>query len=510
MNIFFQIACIVIFSSSLFGEIIPGDLSYLINKQQLPANNLAVYIKETKSNETVASLNIDKAMSPASVIKVYSAYAALLELGFDYRWPTQFSYTGKLSNGVITGDLVVKGYGDPTLETKDLAGIVSALKRQGVRKINGNIIIDRSYFTVSDKDSSGFDENIYSPYNAMPDAMMFNQHTSQFCITPVNGTYQLQKSIPGESYRVVNNLRTVSGSCVGAQSWPHISVDHSTDTPSLILSGNLSRNCAKKTICQIVTKPYKELYFALKQEIKKSGIVYNGSMRVGVTPAGAKNIYTHYSPTLENVISTTLKKSNNVFARHLLLTLGAKIYGAPGTLDKGNRAVMQILNRYTLLDTPKTNIDNGSGLSRVSRITARSMARVLDHAQKSYGTRWMKTLSIAGVDGTIKRRFQNSIVKNRAWMKTGTLDDAKNIVGYVKSNSDKLYTVVILVNNPQAAWKGKSLEDDIIKWLVAYQGGGRTGAVEPLPNALQDQENLWDQIKVDNPENAENAELAPS
>ncbi|MEA3418373.1 MAG: D-alanyl-D-alanine carboxypeptidase/D-alanyl-D-alanine-endopeptidase [Campylobacterota bacterium] len=491
-----RIWLLVILSSFLFGEVLPGFISNKINQYKFKKSELAIYIKETGKNRTIASLNIDKEMTPASVVKVYGAYAVLLELGYDYRWPTKFYYTGQLKDGIVTGDLVVKGYGDPELNTRDIPSIVSALKSKGIRKIKGNIIIDRSYFTVPKQDSSHFDKNIYSAYNAMPDAMMFNQHTSRFSIVPKNGRHQVQKSIPGESYRVSNTIKSVPGSCKGSRSWPSIKVDHSAETPTLMVSGKLSKHCKKRTHIYIVTKPYKEFYAALIQEMKRSGIAFSGQMKVRKVPAGAKKVYTHYSPSLEKIISTTSKKSNNLFARHLLLTLGAKIYGEPANLDKGRRAVVQILNRYRLLDTPKCHIDNGCGLSRVSKITARSMANVLDHAYKNYGTRWMKTLSIAGQDGTIKRRFRSTIVKNRAWMKTGTLKNVKNISGYVKSQSGKLYTVVIMVNSKRAKYLGAKLQNDVMKWLVKYRGSGVSGELDPLPEILKAKDDLWSDIDV--------------
>lgn len=485
MSIFFRAGLILIFTTIFFpalslAEVLPSAIKAKINKHKFNRNDIAIYIKETGKNRVVASLNIDQAMLPASVIKVYSAYAVLLELGYDYRWPTKFYYTGKLKKGILHGNLVVKGFGDPTLRTADLPGIVAALKAKGIKKIKGNIVIDRSYFTVPRRDSSHFDKNIYSAYNAMPDALMFNQHLSKFTIGPTRGRHQIKKYIPGESYQVVNKIQTVSGSCKGSRSWPNIRVNHTTETPTLVVSGKLSKHCKKRTYTYIITKSYKEFYAAFKRELKRKGISYKGRMRVGKLPAGAKSLYTHYSAPLEKIISVTSKKSNNLFARHLLLTLGAKIYGQPANLDKGRRAVVQILNRYRLLDTPNCHIDNGCGLSRTSKITARSMSRVLDHAYKGYGKRWMKTLSIAGTDGTIRRRFQNTSVKNRAWMKTGTLNNAKNIVGYVKSRSGKLYTVVILTNGKRARWHGANLENDIIKWLVSYSGSGVSGGIDPL------------------------------
>jgi len=475
----------------LAGEILPADISYLIQKNGFSKNELGIYIKETKSNNVVTALNIDKQMLPASVIKIYSAYAILLELGYDYRWNTNFYYTGGFNKGAV-GDLVVQALGDPTLNNSDIPQIVKALKKKGIRRIKRNIVIDRSYFTVPRRDSSHFDKNIYSAYNAMPDALMFNEHTSKFTIRPRKGRYVVNKQIPGNSYKVSNNIKVVNGSCRGSRANPTISVDHSTATPTLRLSGKLSSRCKKRYYTYVITKPYKEFYAALVNELRRQGISYKGKMKLYTVPKGSKKVYTHYSDTLEKIISKTSKKSNNVFARHLLLTLGAKIYGAPSNLNKGRRAVEHILNRYRLLNSSKTCIDNGCGLSRESRITARNMSRVLDHSYKSYGSRWMRTLAIAGIDGTIKRRFRSTIVKNRAWMKTGTLAKVKNISGYLKSNSGKLYTVVILVNSKRAKWSGAKLQNEIMKWLVSYNGSGTTSDINILQEERQPKRFLWD------------------
>ncbi|SFV57957.1 D-alanyl-D-alanine carboxypeptidase [hydrothermal vent metagenome] len=489
----YRVLALVLFLSVLSSAtILPSDIQYMINRHKFKSNEVSIYIKEAGKNSVVASYNIDREMMPASVIKVYSTYASLLELGYGYSWQTKFYYSGRVKRGVLSGDIAIKASGDPTLNSSDIPRIVSAFKSKGIRVIKGDIIIDRSYFKPTKRDSSHFDKNVYSAYNAMPDAMMFNQHMSKFTIYSKGGKHYVDKAIPGNSYRVQNSIKSVSGSCRGKNSWPSIRVDHSTSIPTLVVSGRLSKSCGKRTHRYIITKPYREFYYSLVNEFKRQGIKYNGKMRLARVPTGAKKFYTNYSDSLEKIISITAKKSNNLFARHLLLTLGAKIYGTPSSLEKGRRAVRHILNRYHLLDSNRCHIDNGCGLSRSSRITARSMSKVLDHAYKRYGKRWMRTLSIAGVDGTIKRRFRGSIVQNRAWMKTGTLNNAKNIVGYVQSRSGKLYTVVILTNGKRARWHGAALENEIIKWLIAYNGSGSRVSIDPITQKIdENSRKLW-------------------
>ena len=458
-----SIVLFFVFSLWLFA--LPQAINEKIRQSGIAKRDISIYIKEAGAGgKVVASLNAGKTRTPASVIKVLSTYAAVLKLGFNYRWQTKFYTTGRLKNGILHGDLLVKGFGDPTLNAKDLVKIVSYIKAEGIRKVQGNIVIDRTYFKVGNRDSSGFDENPYSAYNAMPDAMMFNERISTVCVEPKRNS--VYKKHADGSYKVVNNLKRVNKPCRGRYSWPGVKIDKSTVTPTVILKGKISKRCGKRNICKVLTKPYKSFYYALKDKMREEGIIVTGHMKLRKIPQNAVNLFTYYSDSLEKIISKTAKKSNNLYARHIMLLLGAKTYGAPATLDKGRRAVIRILSSKGALGTGVLRIDNGCGLSRVAKLNAKLLGTMLDNAYDRYGQRWMNTLSIAGVDGTIKRRFRGTVVRNRAWMKTGTLRRVKNIAGYVKNRAGKRYTVVILVNSTRAKYHGAKLQNEIIKWLV--------------------------------------------
>ena len=458
-----SIVLFFVFSLWLFA--LPQTINEQIRQSGISKKDISIYIKEAGAGgKVVASLNAERTRTPASVIKVLTTYAAVLKLGFNYRWQTKFYTTGSVKNGVLHGDLLIKGFGDPTLKAKDLDKIVSYIRAEGIRKVKGNIVIDRSYFKVGNKDSSGFDENPYSAYNAMPDAMMFNERVSTVCVTPKKQS--VTKKYADHSYQVINNLQYVNKSCRGKYSWPRVKIDKSTSTPKVILNGKISKRCGKQNICKVLTKPYKSFYYALKEKMKEEGIPVSGHMKLKKIPQNATEIFSYYSDTLEKIISKTAKKSNNLYARHLLLLLGAKTYGAPATLQKGRDAIVKILSSKGALGTGVLRLDNGSGLSRVAKMNAKLLATMYDNAYDRYGQRWMNTLSIAGVDGTIKRRFRGTVVRNRAWMKTGTLRRVKNIGGYVKNRAGKRYTVVILVNSTKSKYRGAKLQNEIIKWLV--------------------------------------------
>ncbi len=450
---------------------LPQSIQTLIEHSTIASKDVSIYIKEVGRNgRTIISHNADVARTPASVIKVLSTYASLLKLGFNYRFPTKFYVAGTVRNGTLYGDLIVKGFGDPTLNTKNLKEIVRNIDARGIQKITGHIVIDRSYFRVGTKNSSKFDEYPFSPYNAMPDAMMFNERVSTICVTPIENNI-VKKGADG-SYRVINKLQRVNKPCKGRYSWPGIHIEQTKAMPTVLLQGKISQHCGTRNICKVLTKPYLSFYYALKDALKKEGIIVSGNMRLRKVPQNARLLFTHYSRPLEMIVSKTAKKSNNLYARHLLLTLGAKMYGAPATVDKGRRAVEAILRRHGALGIDTLYIDNGCGLSRSAKISAKMLTNMLDNAYERYGQRWMNTLSIAGVDGTIKRRFKGSIVAHRAWMKTGTLKRVKNITGYVKSKQGRLYIVTILTHTNRGHWRAAQLQNDIIKWLVNYKSKG--------------------------------------
>jgi D-alanyl-D-alanine carboxypeptidase/D-alanyl-D-alanine-endopeptidase (penicillin-binding protein 4) len=450
---------------------LPQGIEKAIKHSGIPKADISIVISEAGTGgKTLATLAAEKIRQPASVMKVLTLYAALLELGYDHRWKTAFYYTGRINRGVLEGDLIIKGYGDPTLSAEDIPEIVSVLKQKGIRKITGHIVIDRSYFHVGTANSSHFDEYVYSPYNAMPDAMMFNERVSTVCIDPK--AHVLFKKGADASYEVIDQTLKVNKACRGRYAWPTVKIIPDTARPKVLLKGKLSQRCGERRICKVLTKPYLSFYYALKEGMKKAGIQAPGSMRLAKLPGDAKALYVHYSRPLEEILAKTAKESNNLYARHLLLYLGAKRYGAPATLTKGRAAVREILREHGTLGSRTPKIDNGSGLSRSARLDAKTLARVLDHAYTHEGRRWMQLLSIAGVDGTIKKRFRGTVVKNRAWMKTGTLRRVKNIAGYVENTGGRVYTVVILVNTTKGRWKAAKLQDDIITWLVRRKGPG--------------------------------------
>ena len=444
-------------------DFIPSELQALIDKSGMPSKKISIYIKETKSNKLIASLNAAKLRNPASVIKLATTYASVLQLGYDYRWVTDIGYSGSISQGVLHGNLIIKGGGDPDLKDEDVLEIAHYIRDKGIRKIEGNIILDRSIFDTSGGSSARFDENPYSPYNALPDAIMFNQNLSRFVITPQGSQIVASKSFDDRSYKIKNSLRSVNTACRYRYSWPRVDVDQGNYPAIVTLSGDYSLKCPQRELDYIVTRSYYAFYFALVEALSDLSVSVEGKLKLA-SAKDYKKLFSHKSKTLEEIISETNKESNNLFARQIFLTLGYVRYGEHSNLNNSREALRNILYEKGVTNLSKIKIDNGCGLSRSVKANTLFFASILDSAYKNFGDRWLANLSIAGVDGTVKKRFDSALYR-RAWMKTGSLRNVKNIAGYVASKNRKLYTVVVLCEGVNAKNRGKKLQDEIIHWL---------------------------------------------
>lgn len=428
----------------------------------IPKANISISIKETKAGgKRLASLNSNQYRTPASIAKVATTYVALLSLGDAYRWQTKIYTNGDIYNGVLDGDLVIKGFGDPTLNTKSIDKIIGYIQTKGIERITGNIVLDKSYFETTNECSAMFDENPTSAYNSMPSAIMFNDNTTTIKI--VNGSEVVQ-NIEDDSYDIINEVVLTDESCKRPYSWPSVNVQYG-ERSKVKLSGKLSKNCPPIPIKCIITQPYNSFYGSLKSKLKESGISYNGTMKLKKVPNNSKELTTIYSEPIFEIIGHTNKKSDNMYARQIFLSLGAKEYGSKSTVKKSREALRAILERDGVRHSNSFKLDNGSGLSRTAKVTTQSYEAMLDNAYIRYGQKWLNSLSIAGVDGTIKSRFPSSLSR-RVWMKTGTVKHVKNIVGYVRANDGRLYTVVIIINDSKSATKGAALENTIISWVA--------------------------------------------
>jgi len=234
---------------------------------------------------------------------------------------------------------------------------------------------------------------------------------------------------------------------------------------TLSIRGEAAGACGEFSRYRLALDQYQHAAAVLRYLWQSLGGVMTGEVRAGTVPVDAVRLVEHESPALGEVIRSVNKLSNNLMARMLLLSLGATRTDVPVTVQAGREAVHTVLAEQGLT-MPELVLDNGSGLSRVGRISARSLARLLAFAwQSPQMPEYVSSLAIAGVDGTLERRLRAGPAQGRAHLKTGSLRDARALAGYVQGASGKRYIVVSLVNHDQAQ-AAQAFEDALVLWLA--------------------------------------------
>jgi D-alanyl-D-alanine carboxypeptidase/D-alanyl-D-alanine-endopeptidase (penicillin-binding protein 4) len=263
-----------------------------------------------------------------------------------------------------------------------------------------------------------------------------------------------------------NNIKYVDGKCRGRHRQIRMDISPDPLAPSVSFHGRYPGSCGESTLHRVVLAPAPLVFAVFTTQWSEMGGTLTGQLRTRATPKAARHLYTARSRPLAELLRGVNKYSNNVMARHLFLTLGAERFGPPGTVEKGRAALGEWLQDQRL-DLPELFVDNGSGLSRQTRISAHSLVRLLVRAYQSpFLAEFAASLPISGVDGTLRRRFQGEPLARHLRMKTGTIDDVRAIAGYLSTRSGRTYAVAMLHNHPGIhQGSGTQVQDALLRWL---------------------------------------------
>lgn len=443
---------------------LPDAVATALRRAKIPATGFSAYVQEVDSGRPLLSFNADAARNPASVIKLVTTYLGLSSLGPAYVWQTRALAAAPPHGGVLDGDLYLKGGGDPYLVLERFWLLVREIRQSGVREIRGDLVIDNTYFDVGDIKPGDFDGRPFNPYNLIPDALLVNFQTVNFSFRPDAGSGRVEilaDPLPA-NLRIRNQVQLVEGRCTADRSRINFSLAQTGSDDEAMFTGRLSRQCGEYQVQRSLTQGPSYTYGLFRALWEESGGILRGGYRVAPAPAGLRTLVVHDSVPLREVVAGINKFSNNVMARHLLLTLGAERFGAPGTVDKGRNAVTELLARQGL-DMPELQIGNGAGLARETRISARSLVRLLLAAEAGpVAAEFQSSLALAGVDGTARRRFRDKEFAGRMHLKTGTLNGVQAIAGYVHAGSGRKYAVAILQNHH--GW-GYEAQIALLRWV---------------------------------------------
>jgi D-alanyl-D-alanine carboxypeptidase/D-alanyl-D-alanine-endopeptidase (penicillin-binding protein 4) len=440
---------------------LPLEVEAALERAQVPPEALVVMVQEVGSRRPRLAWQADQPVNPASLMKLFTTYAALELLGPAWAWTTPVWLQGSVKDGVLDGNLVIKGNGDPKLVLERMWLLMRRVQQLGVTDIRGDIVLDRSAFAAPDQNPGDFDGEPLRPYNVGADALLLSYKSVVFSFTPdpARGVAWVGVDPSLSGMRVEQQtLPLVEGGC---NDWRGGLKADVADPLRIQFNGAFPSSCGEKqwALAHGDARAYNER--ALTGLWREMGGKLAGTVRDGAAPATVPS-FELASPSLAEVVRDINKFSNNVMAQQLFLTLGLTQRGA-GTPAAAREVLKQWMAQRLGPTAGSTVIDNGSGLSRDSRASAQVIARLLQAAWASpVMPELLSSLPLNGVDGTM-RRSRSAV--GRAHLKTGSLRDVAGVAGYVLANSGRRQVLVAIINHPNANAARPAL-DALVRWTA--------------------------------------------
>ncbi|MBX6366060.1 MAG: D-alanyl-D-alanine carboxypeptidase/D-alanyl-D-alanine-endopeptidase, partial [Gemmatimonadetes bacterium] len=477
-----------------------SELERLIASPGWSGAEWSVTVVSLDRRDTLFSHGSDTPLAPASNLKLFTTTAALYYLGPDYRYSTYVLANGPVRDGVIEGDLVLYGTGDPSLSfrfhgnsTATMRDFADSLVAQGIREVRGDIVGDGSYFS-GPRSGIGWDPSYIGAAYAVPsDALSLNENLVTLRVSPAAraGEPPIVEAIPGgTAIAVVNEARTV------ASGGTSIDIRRDGYEGPLVVRGRIRRGGGAITRVVPVADPAQYAAAALKQALEQKGVVVTGGARsvhdAAQSPVTGRAVFApafrhgapapvlmiYRSPPLIDLLDILMHLSHNMFAEQTLRTVGRVALGE-GSVEAGYRAVRNMLHCETGADSLTLRMYDGSGLSPLNRTSSRAIVRLLSFAARSpiYDALF-RTLPEAGHPHLL-RMFQTP-AQNNLRAKTGTIDRVSSLSGYVRTADGERLAFSIISNGDPSTWKAKRIEDAIGARLAGFS---RPKADQPVEAA---------------------------
>ena len=440
---------------------LPADVETALQRAGVPREALSVVVQEVGAATPHLSWQAQASVNPASLMKLVTTAAALDLLGPAWSWTTPVWIQGTTLNGVLDGNLVIKGNGDPKLVQERLWLLFRRVQQLGVREIRGDIVLDRSAFSVPEQDPADFDGEPLRPYNVRPDALLLNYKSLVLTFTPdpARGVAIVSAEPPLAGVRVDLSAPLSNGVC---NDWRAALRPDLADPLRIRFAGHYASACGEKQWPLAYADPKAYNPRLLAGLWREMGGKLIGRVRDGTAPTDPPS-FELSSPPLAELVRDINKFSNNVMTQQLFFSLAATQRGS-GTQEQARDLLRQWLADRFGDDARGVVIDNGSGLSRDSRLSAKLLARLLQAAYAGPAMpELMSSLPVSGIDGTL-RRARNAAT-GRAHLKTGSLKDVAGVAGYVLSHGGRRHVLVAIINHPNANAARPALEA-LVQWAA--------------------------------------------
>ncbi len=434
-----------------------SQLNDIFNDPNFSNAEWGVAIQSLVTGEYFYKRNEDKLLMPASNLKLFTTAAGLILLGSNYKFSTNIYMNGKFDGPLLSGDLVIQGRGDPTISGRfyndDMYKVfddwADSLKNMGIDEISGNIIGDDNQFDDVGL-GTGWSWDYESDWFAAPtSAISFNDNCVNLSVFVNKQNHQPEISIePLTKYIIILN----KVSAVPNDSITNINVYRDIGTNVVTVYGTIKENSDTIKTFVTVNNPTQFAMVVLKDVLRRKGIVIDGypidvnDMSQPLDYSKMKKLFTQYSPPLSEIVKVINKNSQNLFAEQLLKTIGLETKNI-GTASKGIESEEKIF-REMGINTEGMSIVDGSGLSRLDLCTPRQIIDLLSYMYKSkYFIPFYNSLPIAGIDGSLGTRMQNTKAQGNVRAKTGFLEGVRSLSGYAFTGDHEPVVFSIIVNN---------------------------------------------------------------
>jgi D-alanyl-D-alanine carboxypeptidase/D-alanyl-D-alanine-endopeptidase (penicillin-binding protein 4) len=460
-------------------EWLKARLDELFSASPLSKAKVSAIVIEADSGKTVYAHNDKNTLNAASNVKIVTSAAGLALLGPEYRWRTTLSVAGPPSGpplpsgGEVTGDIYLRGSGDPTLAIEDLVTLVGDLSALGLHKVRGALVVDDTLFEGGYVPPAYDQKNDSTASRAPASAASLNGNVVAVTVIPAataGAAAHVVLDPPSPYFTVAGRVVTASGGPAA----PAVDTKEESGHTRVNVAGRIRVGADPRTFYRRVAQPSLFLGYTLRQLMERHGITIGGGVRVGAAPAqGLRVLAAHDSAPLAVAVQDLNKRSNNFAAEQLLRTMGAEIGGRPGSWDKGLKAVGRYLAGIGIKSGSYTMM-NGSGLYDSNRFSAEQIATVLRAAARDFriSAEFLASLAVAGTDGTIAHRMGGTLAERYVRAKTGTLANVSCLSGFAGSPGRMPLIFSILVNDVPSPTEARRAQDRAAELLVAYLEAG--------------------------------------
>jgi serine-type D-Ala-D-Ala carboxypeptidase/endopeptidase (penicillin-binding protein 4) len=466
-------------SGEVEGEVVPADgellksgLQTFLQRPEFDMMIPSIIVISADFGDTLFSYYSDLLVRPASNQKLFTSIAAVQLLGPSYSFRTTLYRTGEIRSGTLYGDLIIKGRGDPLFSLNDIDDMVAAVRLFGIDVIEGGIIVDESYFDdIRWPTGWMWDDEPYS-FAPFVSALSVNSNVVTLRVDPPqrgNDTVTV-RSVPNSSHI---RYRLESDSLLPNQLL--IIPEPGGEYSSYRIRGDLGSVHIPRRYTVTVQNPAMFAGRMLREKLADAGIGIRGGIARGTKESSAVPLIQVNTP-IDSVLHAMNKISDNLSAETVWKVLGAELYGPPGTGIKGQKAVITTFEKFGV-DVSELRLADGSGVSYYNLVTARTLAEIMSEIRKlpTLSASIYNSLSIMGIDGTLRNRAVGSPIQGKVRAKTGTLSGVSSLTGYVETQSgETLIFAMIFQNFTGSASRYRQLQDEICRQLFMFRRDNRS------------------------------------